>query len=248
MSVLTIGIPFYQNHGMLAEQFRIWAGYPEDLKHQIEVVLVDDGSPQPAADVPRPEGLPTFSLFRVLEDRPWHQHGARNLAAWAARGPWLFLTDMDHVLPAQSLQELLAVIAISSPDAVYTFFRRDAPDLVPTLNVRGELKPHVNTFAMTKETFWRIGGYDEDAVGYGTDSYFRKRLFSGASHRHLSKISIVRYPREVIADANTSQPGMDPRAFRNAGRRTAETRQRMVRKQRKGEKPKVLDFPWERVL
>lgn len=248
MSVLSFGIPFYKNPGMLAEQFRVWAGYPEDLKAQIEVVLVDDGSPQPAVDVPRPDGLPALRIYRVLEDRPWHQHAARNLAAKEAVGPWLLLTDMDHVLPDESLRSLLTVLSASSLEAVYTFFRRDAPDLVPTLNERGEYKPHVNTFALSKALYWKIGGYDEDCVGYGTDSYFRKRLFAGGEHRHLSKICVVRYPREVIADASTCAPGVNPRALRNAGRRTAETRSRMERKQRRGEKPKVLDFPWERVL
>jgi hypothetical protein len=233
---------------MLAEQFRVWAGYPAALKDQIEIVLVDDGSPEPARDVSRPDGLPVLRIYRVLVDRPWHQHGARNLAAREAVAPWLLLTDMDHVLPAASLASLLDVIDRASPNDVFTFHRLDAPQLSPTLNDRGEWKPHVNTYALRRAKFWRIGGYDEDAVGYGTDSYFRRRLYAEGPATHLADVPIIRYPREVIADASTCAPGIDPRALRNAGRRSAETKARLREKAFRGERPKVLDFPWERAL
>jgi hypothetical protein len=108
MRRLSIVMPYYMNPGMLAHQYETWAAYPADLKERVDIVIVDDGSPvSPAADVPRPEGLPPLGIFRVLEDRPWHQHGARNLGAFVAKGPWLLLTDMDHVLPAESLARLL---------------------------------------------------------------------------------------------------------------------------------------------
>ncbi len=247
MTQLSLCLPYYKNPGMLAEQYRVWSGYPPELKDQMEVVLVDDGSPakQAPAIVLRPEGLPALRIYRVLVDLPWHQHGARNLAAREAIGEWLFLTDMDHVLPAESLRRLLALLP-AQEHVFYTFARLDAPDLRPTRNERGELKPHVNTFAITKARFWQIGGYDEDCVGYGTDSYFRQRLKAACPARHLENIPIIRYPREVIADASGSQPGMDPRAFRNAGRRPGETQRNLARKGHR--RPTVLKFPWERVL
>jgi hypothetical protein len=39
---------------------------------------------------------------------------------------------------------------------------------------------------------------------------------------------------------------MDPRAFRNAGRRREETQQNLARKGHRA--PMVLAFPWERIL
>lgn len=245
---LTLGMPFYRNGHMLAEQYRGWAAYPDDLKAQIRIVLVDDGSPQPALDVPRPEGLPDYRIYRVLVDKPWHQHGARNLAATVAETPWLLLTDMDHVVPAHTMTALLALLARASADTVYTFARVDAPHGRPTLNARGERKPHVNSFAITRAHYWTIGGYDEDCVGYGTDSYFRTRMKAASRMRHLEDLEIVRVPREVIPDASSFQAGMEPRAFRNAGRRTEETRRRLAKKAALKLGPKVLAFPWERVL
>jgi hypothetical protein len=178
----------------------------------------------------------------VLEDRPWHQHGARNLGAREAESPWLLLTDMDHVVPAASLRSLLTVFPSAGATDAFTFFRVDAPHGRPTRNERGELKPHVNTFAIRREHFWAVGGYDEDCVGYGTDGYFRNRLRAASHMRHLAGISIVRYPREVIADASGSKPGMDPRAFRNAGRRSGETKARLARKHRRGLGPPCSPF------
>ena len=244
--MLAFCMPYYKNPGMLAQQYQVWSEYPEALKAQIEIVLVDDGSPSPAVDVPRPEGLPALRIYRVLEDRLWHQHGARNLAAKEAAAPWLFLTDMDHVLPAKSLEALLGRL---NYDVVYTFHRLDAPRMTPTLNDRGQEKLHVNTFAMPRAYFWKVGGYDEDCVGYGTDSYFRRRLFAERRPVHLADVPVIRYAREVIPDASTCEAGVDPRVLRNRGRRVVETRTRLEDKRRRGETaPLVLDFPWMRVI
>lgn len=246
MTRLSIGIPYYQNPGMLARQYETWAGYPDSLKADIEIVLVDDGSPTGrASEVPRPAGLPVCRLYRVLVDLPWHQHGARNLAASEAEGPWLLLTDMDHVLPATSLARLLPRL---TGDDIFTFYRLDAPDLRPKLNARGERHPHVNTFAITKRRYWRVGGYDEDLTGYGTDGYFRRRLYADGPAVHLPDVPVIRYPREVVADANTQAPaGMDPKAFRDAGR-LRQNAAIVADKARRQEGPNVLSFPWERVL
>jgi hypothetical protein len=248
MTRLSLCLPYYRNPGMLEEQYRVWSSYPDALKAQIEIVLVDDGSPEFAAnDVARPDGLPAIRIFRVLKDIPWHQHGARNLAAYQASGAWLLVTDMDHVLPTESLKALMSVMAAAGARDVYTFARVDAPNLRPTRNDRGELKPHVNTFLLRKSTYWSVGGYDEDAVGYGTDSYFRRALFAANTPKHLSHISVIRYPREVIADASTTVPGIDPRRLRDMGRRTLETKARMARKRMAGQPPKVMAFDWVEV-
>lgn len=243
--LLSFVLAYYRNPQMLAEQFRVWAGYPATLKAQIEIVLVDDGSPEPASDVPRPDGLPALRIYRVLEDRPWHQHGARNLGAHVAQGSWLFLTDMDHVLPAESLARLIPQL---NYDVIYTFHRLNAPDLAPKRDARGALHPHCNTFALSKARYWRVGGYDEDCVGYGTDGFFRKRLYADGPAVLLPDVPIVRYPREVIADASGSAPGIDPKVWRDDARRTTENRTVLQHKAAHGLGPTTLNFPWERVL
>jgi hypothetical protein len=231
---------------MLAKQFRVWASYAEAVKSQIEIVLVDDGSPDhPAVSVPRPDGLPSCRLYRVLVDLPWHQHGARNLAASEAEARWLFLSDMDHVLPAASVPALLDRLS-STEDALYTFHRLDAPHLRPKVDTRGHLHPHPNTYLLTKARFWAIGGYDEDCVGYGTDGFFRDRL-RAVPTVHLDDVPVIRYPRDVIADASTVAPdGSDPRRFRDSARQTSRNQEMLAEKAIRGEGPSVLGFPWMR--
>jgi hypothetical protein len=241
---LSIILPFYANPTMLREQYRIWNDYPQDLKTQIEIVIVDDGSPmnESAATVPWPLDLPQRRLYRVPEDIPWHQHGARNLGAHEAVGDWLYLSDIDHVIPAESLALMLR---LCNYEAIYTFGRVDAPDMRPTMK-NGVRKPHPNTFLMPKKAFWTIGGYDEDLTGYGTDGFFRARLKdAGIPITHREDIRIVRYSREVIADASTrTLPRKEGRSPEHRAHVHALARHKALT----GLKPTVLNFEWRRIL
>src|SRR5690606_20832300 len=97
-----------------------------------------------------------------LEDRPWHQHAARNLGAQEAAAPWLLLTDMDHVLTAGAAGSLLKRLGRLDHRTAYFLHRIEATTLEPTLGRDNKPKPHPNSFVMTRDLFWEAGGYDED--------------------------------------------------------------------------------------
>lgn len=246
MTDLTIVMPYYMNPGMLAAQYCEWLVWPARLKRRLSVIIVDDGSPEGhAVDVERPKGLPALSIYRVLKDIPWHQHGARNLGAHVAQG-WMLLTDMDHVLPEESAAALLAAIDEGEldPASIYMLDRIEADSGLPTLGKDGKPKPHPNSFVVTRETFWTIGGYDEDFTGvYGTDRMFRDRAFSRAKRGHLN-IPLIRYWRDLVPDASTTT------LERKEGREPYAKQQIMAAKIARGERDtvKVLQFDWERVL
>jgi hypothetical protein len=231
---------------MLVEQYRVWSSYPEDLTRQVEIVIGDDSSPERIEDVPRPTGLPPLTLFRLadVEDAqtpPWRQDAIRNRAVDLARGPWLFLSDMDHVLPAESLRAVLALTA--GEDRVYGFQRLDAPHLMPKRDAQGNLHPHPNTYAMTKARYLALGGYDEEFCGtYGTDGYYRRKVLTDAPYVHLEKVHIVRYSRDVIADASTPT-----REARDQARQPGVVQRRLVEKAEQKIAPITLSIPWERV-
>lgn len=243
MKKLALVMPYYDNPGMLAFHYKTWCSYPQEMRDRLEVVIVDDGSPGIAAgEVERPEGLPNLKIYRVTVDLPWHQHAARNIGAFRAKSPWLLLTDMDHLVPEATLQTLLDLEA--DPDVVYTFPRVD-PKLQPKIHpVSGCPHPHPNTFLMTKELFWKIGGYDEDFCGiYGTDAYFRKRMEAACRKIHL-QVPLILYSRDDMPDASTrSLP-------RKEGRPPGVKKMVMARKRREGTlgKPKVLSMPYVRVF
>jgi hypothetical protein len=242
-AALTFIYTYYDNPLMLATQYRNWISYPERLKSQIKIVLVDDASPMnPAADVWRPAGLPKLEIYRVLVDVPWHQDGARNLGATVADDGWMFCCDMDHVMPADSLRNLLGRIERAKPAAeFFTFPRRDMPHMRPV-----KKGPGANIFAITRWAYWnQMGGYDEDMCGqYGSDGEPRRRLLKHSRNIVLDNCAVIRFERHIIADASTVK-------WERKGPENERRRQRAI--QRKVEIGRMnqithLDFEWSRVL
>jgi hypothetical protein len=260
---LSLVMPFYENPRMLHRHLLVWRDeWPDEAKRDVEIVIVDHGSPTETAAAALAAmwdgdltGLPLISLYRVLEDRPWHQHGARNLGAHVAAAPWLLMTDMDHIVPPSTLTDVLWLLPSLQRNDVLTFGRVDAPatltwraehwrDFVRTRRDDGSLKPHVNSFVVNRKRFWKVGGYDEDLCGiYGTDRHFRDRLMRRADVTHLEHAPLIRVDREVIADAST----------RDVDRKAADRKRRkkavLARKHLEGRdgQTTTLNFPWEGV-
>lgn len=243
----TLIIPFYDNAEMLRLQYRLWRKWKPELKDRWRIILVDDGSPVPALDVERPDGLPELQIYRVLEDRPWHQHAARNLGADQAPEGWMLMTDMDHVIDKRNAARLVKMLDDDRliNGLVYMLERREADTGELTIGNTGLPKPHPNSFVLTRQTYWRVGGYDEDYCGvYGTDGLFRRRIQQRAYLGHLKNICLMRYSRDMVEDASTRtlarKEGRDP----GAKQAVAE------RKREEGRENKIvtLNFPWERVL
>jgi hypothetical protein len=242
--MLTLVMPTYLNSGMIARQYEGWAAWPDELKAEIRIILVDDCSPEPAADVPRPDGLPDLQIYRVAKDIPWHQHAAKNLGAHVAPEGWMLLTDMDHVLEPDAAAALFDRLPSLDPKAIHTLDRIEADTRKPTKDRNGNPKPHPNSFVVTRELYWKIGGYDEDLTGvYGTDGFYRQRAFSIGRRGHI-EIPLVRYWRDLIPDASTTT------LPRKEGRDPGHKERILKAKRDRGEADviKVLQFDWERVL
>lgn len=244
--MLTLVMPYYQNASMLELHYREWAeNWPVEAREHFKVVLVDDGSQNaPAAAVARPEGLPALEIYRIDEDRPWNQHCARNVGAHEAGDGWLLMTDMDHVLTGPNALALFKRLARMDSAAIYTLHRIEADTGQPTRNDAGHLKPHPNSFVLTRDLYWAIGGYDEDYCGtYGTDGKFRQRAFKVGRRDHLKKVALTRYWRDLVPDASTHAP-------RKEGRVPGAKEAVAAAKAARGEADvvKVLQTPWRRVL
>jgi hypothetical protein len=233
---ITFICAYYDNPGMLREQQRVWASYPEDLKPHFHAIVTDDCSPRwPARPHVASTGIASFKLFRTQVDVRWNWLFCRNLGVSRATTDWVLLTDIDHVLPV----ETLAVLLTEKLDVnhVYRFSREDAPDRTP-------YKPHPNTWFLTRKMFDRIGGYDERFSGfYGTDADFRERVHQRAHAVVMRPEVLIRYPREVIADASTTTYGRkEPQDHENV-RRIRDERAAL------GEwRPLRLTFPYEEVV
>lgn len=207
MRELTVVYPHYMNLGMLAEQQKVWADYPADLRARLHVIVVDDCSPKgqrPGKKSITVEGLASFRIYRLLEKKRWNWLACRNLGMSQATTQWVLMTDIDHVLPVETLSCILDGMALDERN-VYRFSRVDAPRPWPyALSECTSYKYHPDTYLMTRELFDDTGGYDEFLAGlYGTSGEYRDRVFATARAHVMSTDVMIRYPREVIPDAST---------------------------------------------
>lgn len=200
MNRVAIVMAYYDNPDMLREHLRVWSTYDPALLPYLSVVIVDDASPRyPALDV-LSAGLPLSTmLWRVREDIPWHQDGARNIAMHHCPAEWALMTDMDHVLPADQVLPMLLMNAMHGE-----YYMPGQRMLDGTV-----LRPHPNTYMMSRSDFWRMGGYDEDFCGwYGSDGNFRKcARGAGLVERSSGDFGLVVYRDTDIYDANTKGLG-----------------------------------------
>lgn len=247
MKRIALIMPYYDNPDMLSLHYETWASYSDRVRKNIEIVIVDDGTPTiAAAQVKKPDFLPSLKIFRVSVDLPWYQHAARNIGAHEARAKWLLLTDMDLLCPNDTMEAMLDKVEEHERrdgklNTVFTFSRYEADTGKIKLHpATGKPHPHPNTFMMLKSFYWQVGGYDEDYCGiYGTDGLFRKRLWSVADHQHLPE-KLYRYSREFLADASTRT------LPRKEGREPGAKEAIDNRKREEGTfgKPKVLSMPY----
>lgn len=224
---------YYENSTMLHRQDALLRSMPAHVKQNVHVIVVDDCSEKVSAHKAKIE-MPR-TVFRILPPKvEWNQDAARNIGAHEAKTKWLLLTDMDHMVPVATWESLIC--KEYRENAVYKFSRVSAPDNTP-------YKPHPNSWFMTREMYWKAGGYDERFAGYyGTDADFRDRVRIHAPIIQLSEV-LVRVGREVVPDASTTQ-------FLRKTEESAKNLRRIAaeRAATPGWAPKTLSFPYERVM
>jgi len=235
--MLTIIYAYYDNPMMFVVQQKEWAKYPDAIREQIEFIVVDDCSPRWPCwrdlklDV-------DIKIFRMLEDIPWNMDACRNLAVSKSDTNWIFISDMDHLLPIQTIKEIFHHMGRLNIEKFYTFERVNAPDLT-------SYKPHPNTYLLTRGLYDKVGGYDETFAGhYGTDGHFRRALLHHSKGQVMLNIPIVRYPREVISDASTTTLDRKKGRSQELGKKYRELSAQNLQE---GIKPKTLSFPWEQL-
>jgi glycosyltransferase involved in cell wall biosynthesis len=201
MTVLSLCIPYWNNAGMLYAQESEWSALPQAVKDRLEIVICDDASD--VAITRRDVGIKSRT-FRIQPPHVmWSQCCATNIAANYATGPWLLLTDIDHIVPAETFYYLLNVIdrGILDGDVAYRFARKDVDG--------SDRKQHPNSWIMHASVFHASGGHDERLRGlYNQDGTFIERVKRVAEIRDLS-CHIIRVGRETIADASTPEQYRD---------------------------------------
>ena len=196
---LTLVYAYYKSPQMLRKHLEEWVLYPSEVLAQTEFIITDDCSSELGIETVLndvPAGL-NIRIFKITKKVPWNWLACRNIGAKYARGEWIVLTDIDHMIQRKHIIKLYQAFKLLQKDFVYLFTRIDAPNMT-------EYKPHNDSFLMTRNLFWKTGGYDEDLSGnYGTSGRYRNRVFRLSNGHKRIKIPLTRFPREVVPDAST---------------------------------------------
>jgi hypothetical protein len=248
---LTICLPYYRNEGMLDVQLKRFAALPIDLKSRLSLIVVDDGSSLLQSDervLPasakaaqwRDIGM-KFDLYAMDVNIRWNQDACRNLAVANTDTKWVLLTDIDHIVPRITIDGLLK--SKFDPARAYRFSRKTFEGVNDKGNdILSDYKPHPNSWIMTCESYWKMGGYDESLAGwYGTDGDFRHRIDAVLGSPIDLPFPLYRVPRDVVPDASTST--YERKALIDGALKTALTK----RNHTPGWRPLHLSFPWHQV-
>ena len=168
---VSIIIAVLDSHEVVLRQLKYFNRFIPDHYNWAEVIIMDDGS-----DPPIFFDLSIHYQLRIIrtdDKRPWSQPCARNAGAKLARGEYLFMTDIDHIISRQAFETALSFEGDKMVfprewailDKRYRI-RRD-PDVLSTyglINGKGA-GSHANTFVMRKSIFDELGGYDDFARG-----------------------------------------------------------------------------------
>jgi hypothetical protein len=152
---LTIGFSTYGQPAMLSYWFDRYLEQPAQWRNQVEVVVVDDCGIPPAIVPNKPE----IHLFRIKQDIPWNQPGARNLVAHVAKAPRLMLIDPDMTMEQGMLEKLVTACESLRLGVAFRPILRHVAN-----KVFDRSSPNVHL--MMKADFEKIGGYDEDYAGH----------------------------------------------------------------------------------
>lgn len=221
MTLLSIIVPVYNRPHELEE---LLASLSRQLYRNYEVIIVEDGSSLPSADVVERyrSSLPHLRYLSVPNGGPSR---ARNLGAREAEGQYILILDSDVVLPEGYLEAVNRGIATTGADA---FGGPDAasPDFSPmqravnfamtsfltTGGIRGgsasameQFKPRTFNMGCRRSLFESLGGFSED-MRYGEDIDFSLRLiatgakvclFSEAYVYHKRRVDLSQFFRQV---------------------------------------------------
>lgn len=248
MNDISLIIPYYRNFWMLRRHVDVWEMYSQEVLDNIRIIVVDDGSPDMSAlsalqCVRKP--LP-LELYRVNEDIPWNRGGARNLGAHVAKTKWLLHVDVDHTVPPDTMAALLDLKL--DPAQWYRFnrwrvgaadFTRKKDDADPAAKFV-EIHPHVDSYLITEDLYWKAGGYDEDYSGsLGGGTPFLRDLSRIVKPKVLSRsIPLHVYTTDSVPDASEIVLSRDTSRYSE-----------LNRQKRHGKLPKQnpMRFTWGRV-
>lgn len=230
MRSLSLIYAYYNNPLMFLRQLQEWENYPDEIKEKLKIYITDDCSEiSPLSKILRfPEKIEGHA-YRITTKVQWNWIACRNIGAYHCDTGWLLVTDIDHMVSKKSIEKLMSLLDFLDPRLFY-FFTRE--------NLKGEqIKMHSNSYLMTHEMYWKIGGFDEQLSGlfFGTTACYRRRALAVVANPPTLSIPLTTFVAEDIIDAN---------CFDTFDRNKERDESRLAKIMKKKEPVRVLSFPY----
>lgn len=180
-------IPVLNSHEIVRRQILWWERM--DLPDDVEIIIMDDGS-----DPPLEFDTDVVTIHPTNETRPWTWAIARNMGARIAKGRNLIMADVDYIIPKDVIMrvrdftgqkiQFSRQFGVLDEDGEFTqdkdvLLHYGLPE--SRYKNRGtKITFHPNHYAMNRDVFWEIGGYNERLTfrrpyPQGEDNQFWKR-------------------------------------------------------------------------
>jgi glycosyltransferase involved in cell wall biosynthesis len=195
---VSVIMPVLNSHEIVRRHILYWSRM--DLPADVEIIIMDDGS-----DPPLECDTDVVKIVATGETRPWTSSIARNRGAEIAKGRNLIMVDGDYILPKQLFMDVrefhgnrmqfVREFGVLDEEGRFT---QDAEVLFEYGLLRSRYKerkaklpPHPNCYAMNRDVFFEIGGYDEGLVlrrryPQGEDNLFKRRWRQWAVERGVN--------------------------------------------------------------
>lgn len=166
---LSIVIPILNSHEVVRRQLLHFERI--ELPSDTELILVDDGSDPPIQNT---SNVPV-TIHQTNDRRPWTWALARNAGARIARGEYVLMFDIDHIVDRPAIDfvrgfnglkvQFIREFGVLDHHGRVTQDRGVLEEYGLPRDKGLRIGPLPNNFAMRRDLFWELGGYREDLVG-----------------------------------------------------------------------------------
>jgi len=196
---LSIIVPVYNSHRVVMRHIKHFKKM--NLPGDIEIIFMDDGSYPPLKDYFQGHGLKNFYIYPTGDKRPWTQPCAKNLGVKISEGEYIFITDVDHIIPKKTViqaykfngdkmgfKRSFAILSnngdiFNDPESLFKYgFSK-----VRYAKRGTSVYRHTNTFVMRKKVFKAIGGYRERLCDKGVQWHRDDSFLNRDYRRHCAK-------------------------------------------------------------
>jgi glycosyltransferase involved in cell wall biosynthesis len=177
MQKITLGTTYYNCPELLSKFVKTNIDFVDEL------IVVDDGSPQPIQNVPTTSNK--LKLYRVKKDIGFNSHGCRNLIMKESSNDWVVMIDIDRCFQEPEY----AFSAIKNKKLIikvrYLF-------MVHTPVWGENMHSSVNDYLIHRSHFFDAGGYDEEIVGqrWGDREFFKQLLATSGKEITMHDINL----------------------------------------------------------